>query len=128
MLLNEIDKKILLLLQYRDSEYVLQHADVRGSICNVISHCYSLETCILLSDRKLNSYSNDFFVAKSAVNRHVRDSGLDEVADIYNELCEIAKPYMEQPDRRFHGRREITARISRFIKAFNINIDRNQKS
>jgi len=49
---------------------------------------------MLIPNQKLNSYSSNFFSAKSSVNRHYRDWGLDEVADIYNELYKIAEPYL----------------------------------
>jgi hypothetical protein len=41
---------------------------------------------------------NQFFTAKVAVNRHYRDWGLHEVADIYEELCAIAEPFMKIED------------------------------
>lgn len=94
-MIDNIDNKIVMLLKHRDSDYVKKYPELRAWICDTIGHCYSLESCMLLSNQKLNSYSANFFTAKVAVNRHYRDWGLDEVADIYNELCTIAEPYLK---------------------------------
>ncbi|HZH63970.1 MAG TPA: hypothetical protein VEY10_03695 [Flavisolibacter sp.] len=94
-MIDNIDNKIVMLLKHRDSDYVKKYPELRAWICDTIGHCYSLESCMLLSNQKLNAYSANFFTAKTAVNRHYRDWGLDEVADIYNELCTIAEPYLE---------------------------------
>lgn len=92
-MIESIDKKIVILLNHRDSEYVKGYPELRGWVCDTIGHCYYLECCIL-TNQKLNSYSSQFFSAQSTVNRHYRDWALDEVADIYNELIEMAKPYL----------------------------------
>jgi hypothetical protein len=94
---EKIDDKIATLLKYRDSDYVKKYPELQGSICDTIAHCYSLENCIATSG-KLNDYSNNYFSAKVAVNRHYRDWGLEEVADIYNELCLLASPYLKSED------------------------------
>lgn len=95
IMLKEIDNKILLLLAHRDSIDVMNDDRLRAMVCTVIEKAYFLESIILLKTKFSESNDNQFFVAKSAVNRYFRDSGLDSVADIYIELCEIAEPYLE---------------------------------
>jgi hypothetical protein len=93
-MIEKIDLKISRLLKCRDSEEILQNPKLRGLICDVISRAYFLEYTIL-SHTTFTEHSDDkFFTANAAVNRIFRDYGLDEVADIYNELKEIAAPYM----------------------------------
>ena len=93
-MLKQIDNKILLLLKHRDSMDVMNDHKLRAMVCTVIEKAYFLESIMLLNTKFSESKDNQFFVAKSAVNRYFRDSGLDEVADIYNELSIIAEPYI----------------------------------
>ena len=93
-MLNEIDNKILILLEHRDSSEVINDNKLRALICTVIEKAYFLQSIILLDKRFSEKQDDQFFIAKAAVNRIFRDSGLDEVADVYNDLCLIAKPYL----------------------------------
>jgi hypothetical protein len=93
-MLKEIDNKILILLKYKDSVDTINDTRLRAMVCTVIEKAYFLESIILLDTKFSESKNDQFFVAKSAVNRYFRDSGLNEVANIYNELCVIAEPYL----------------------------------
>ncbi|MEO9023280.1 MAG: hypothetical protein ABI237_18545 [Ginsengibacter sp.] len=93
-MLKEIDNKIEILHKFRDTEIALNSNDLRASICTVIEKAYFLESIVLLSKTFIEEPDNQFFTANSAVNRYFRDWGLDKVADIFNELCLIAKPYI----------------------------------
>ena len=93
-MLKEIDNKIIQLLKFRDSEEVTKDAKLRAMVCTVIEKAYFLESILLLQMSFSETKDNQFFVANAAVNRYFRDSGLDEVADIYNDLCKIAGPYL----------------------------------
>jgi|688.fasta_scaffold60837_1 hypothetical protein len=92
-MINKIDNYIKTLIEIRDSEYVASNLNLKGWVCNAIAHCYHLECCFLINE-KLNSHSENFFTANSAINRKFRDWGLDDVADIYNELRLLAKDYI----------------------------------
>jgi uncharacterized protein YaaR (DUF327 family) len=96
-MIEEIDKKIKILLEFRDSEDVKKSKELRGWLCDTISHSYSLESAILFNN-KLKYSDSQFFKAQSAVSRHYVDWGLNEVADIYNELRIIALKYMDKKD------------------------------
>lgn len=93
-MLEEIDNKILILLKYRDSVEIINDTRLRAMVCTAIEKAYFLESIILLDTKFSESKDDQFYVAKSAVNRYFRDSGLNEVADIYNELCMIAERYL----------------------------------
>lgn len=94
-MIENIDSKIKILLQFRDANEVVKNSYLRASICNFIEKAYFLEAIILLNKTFSEKTDDQFFTAKSAVNRHFRDWGLDQVADIYNELCVIAQPYIK---------------------------------
>ena len=94
-MIEDIDLKIAQLLKHRDKEDIKQNPKLRALICSVIEKAYFLQY-IILSDKKFTEDSSDqFFSAKTSVNRYFRDSGIDEVADIYNELRSIAEPYLQ---------------------------------
>ncbi len=93
-MIQAIDNKINLLLKHRDAENVIKFPDLRASICTIIEKSYFLEYHILRNTKFFEDINNQFFTARSSVNRHFRDWGLEDVADIYNELCEIAEPYL----------------------------------
>ena len=93
-MLREIDNKILTLLRYRDSKEVANNNKVRALICTVIEKAYFLQSIILLDKKFSEKQDDQFFISEAAANRIFRDYGLDEVADVYNELCQIAKPYL----------------------------------
>jgi hypothetical protein len=88
-MIEDIESKINRLTAVRNSNYVKSNSNLESWLCDTIAHCYSLESCILLSN-KLNSFSKNFFEANVSVNRFYREWGLDEVADIYNDLRKIA--------------------------------------
>jgi hypothetical protein len=94
-MIETIDSKIKILLRYRDSDAVIKYSELRASICTLIEKAYFLQAIIILNKSFFEKSDNQFFTAKSAVNRHYRDWGLDEVADIYNELCTIAESYLQ---------------------------------
>lgn len=91
-MVNKIDKYVIRLLEIRNFENLVENQNLRGRICDMIAHCYHLEYCVLLNE-KLNIDSERFFKAKYSVNRYLRDWGLDEAADIYNELRVLSKEY-----------------------------------
>lgn len=95
LLIEEIDTKIEVLLKYRDKEFIIEKTELRASICSIIEKCYFLQFTILMNRRFKENKDNYFFTANAAANRHYRDWGLDEVADIYNELRKIALIYMD---------------------------------
>ncbi len=97
-MIDIIDLKIKKLLEIRDSEYVLKYTELRATICNVSEKAYLLEVLILQNKKIKENEDDQFFIASAAVNRHFRDWGLDEVADIYNELRLIAKDYIYNLD------------------------------
>lgn len=94
-MINEIDFRIMKLLEIRDSKYVMEFPELRASVCNVIEKAYFLESLVLKKKRIFENSENQFFTAQSAVNRHFRDWNLEEVADIYDELRLMAKDYIE---------------------------------
>lgn len=93
-MIDKIDYKIEILLKYRDAPSVIKSPELRASVCTLIEKAYFLEAVILSKRTFSEGIGNQFFTAKVAINRHFRDWGLDEVADIYNGLCEIADPYL----------------------------------
>lgn len=96
LIIEKIDKNIATLLKHRDSEFVIQRPKLRATVCGVIEKCYFLQSVILKNIRFSENSSDFFFMADSAVNRHFRDWGLDEIADIYNETRKIAVKYMDE--------------------------------
>lgn len=94
LLFEEIDIKIEVLLKYRDEEFIIEKTELRASICALIEKCYFLQFTILMNKRFKENVSY-FFSAQHSANRHYRDWGLDEVADIYNDLRKIALIYMD---------------------------------
>ena len=93
-MIEKIDLKIKVLLAYRDAIEVVTTPDLRASICTLIEKAYFLESVILSNKTFSEKSDSQFFTAKATVNRHFRDWGMEEVADIYNELCEIAQAYL----------------------------------
>ena len=93
-MIEKIDLKIGILLKYRDTAEVIKSSELRASVCTLIEKAYFLESIILSNKTFSEKSDNQFFTAKSAVNRHYRDWGLDKVGDIYNELCTIAESYL----------------------------------
>jgi hypothetical protein len=93
-MIDKIDYKIEILLKHRDAPSVIKSPELRASVCTLIEKAYFLEAVILSNRTFSEGIDNQFFTAKAAINRHFRDWGLDEVADIYNEVCEIAEPYL----------------------------------
>ena len=93
-MINKIDIYIKRLLEIRNLENLTDEPNLKGWISNVIAHCYHLECCIMMNI-KLNVDSERFFKAKYSVNRYLRDWGLDEVGDIYNELRVISKDFCQ---------------------------------
>lgn len=89
-----IDFKIKRLIEIRDSIEIINNPELRGYICGLIEKAYFLEKLILLNKLVEEPIDNQYFVSHSSVNRFFRDWNLDEVADIYNELYEIAKKYI----------------------------------
>ncbi|WP_264559122.1 hypothetical protein [Flavobacterium sp. N2270] len=89
-----IDLKIKKLIQLRDDDAVISNPDVRANICGVIEKAFLLEKLILSNKKLKENNDNQFFTANSAVNRYFREWNLDEVADIYNELSDLAKEYI----------------------------------
>jgi len=95
LLFEEIDKKIEVLLKYRDEEFIIEKTELRASICAIIEKCYFLQFTILMNRRFKENNDIYFFSAQHSANRHYRDWGLDEIADIYNDLRKIALIYMD---------------------------------
>lgn len=95
IMIEEIDKKVSILLRYRDQAFVVERPELRATICTMLEKCYFLQHTILLNRRFTETKNNYFFLANVAANRHYRDWGLDEVADIYNEMRTIAIKYMD---------------------------------
>jgi len=93
-MIEEIDLKIERLLKCRDRKNVINNPNLRALICVVIEKAYFLEYIVLSNKTFKENIDNQFFVAREAINRQFRDSGLDEVADIFNELHSIAQPYL----------------------------------
>jgi hypothetical protein len=95
-MLKQIDQNISTLLKHRDSTQILNDDKLRAMICTVIEKAYFLESIILLKRTFTEKQDDQFFLAKTSVNRYFRDAGLDEVADIYNELQSLAEPYLRK--------------------------------
>lgn len=94
-MIEKIDIMIKRLLEYRDSELAIKNPKyLRSDICIIIEKAYFLEALILKDLRYFEPPDNQFFIAHASVNRQIRDWGLDEVADIYNELREMSKLYI----------------------------------
>lgn len=91
-MIDKIDIYIKRLLEIRNFENLTDDSNIKGWISNIIAHCYHLECCMMMNI-KLNVDSERFFKLKYSVNRYLRDWGLDEVADIYNELRVLSKEY-----------------------------------
>jgi hypothetical protein len=88
-----INEKINRVKEIKDSSPNLTALDL-DRLEYVIKRINELNENVLKEKKFKEDIPNQFFVAKTAVNRIFRDSGLDEVADIYNDLLVIAKDYM----------------------------------
>jgi hypothetical protein len=90
-MIEKIDSKIKVLLKYKDADEIVKLPELRVSVCTLIEKAYFLESLILLNKPFSERSGNQFFTAQSAVKRHYKDWGLDEVADIYDDFALLPK-------------------------------------